>query len=678
MNVTVNNNPSPVITSNGAVTFCQGGNVVLSSNMTSGNTWSTNATTQSITVNSSGSYFVNVVDANGCAGTSNTISVTVNPNNVPSVTASGPTTFCQGGSVVLVSSIANNITWSTGATTQSITVNTPGTYTVTENSSCGGTSQAVTVTVNSNPAPVVTSGGPTTFCQGNNVVLTSSIANGNTWSNSATSQSITVTTSGNYSVSVTDANGCSGSSNSIAVTVNPNSTPSITASGQTTFCQGGSVVLMSSIPGNNTWSTGATTQSITVNTSGTYTVTDNSGCGGTSQPVTVTVNSNPSPSVTSGGQTTFCQGGSVTLTCSPQGSYSWSNGSTTNSINVTSSGSYSVVLTDANGCTGTSQVTQVNVMPNPVISMSNLSPVCVGDAPFALTNASPTGGTYSGTGVNANTFSPSVAGVGTYTITYVYTNSGGCSDTAQAIITVNGQQNATITSAGPFCETDGPVTLTAANGGGTWSGSGMSNGTFDPASAGAGTWPVIYTIPGTCGDSDTLMITVYAQPVADAGNDVTIMIGESASLTATGGGSYTWSPQGGLSCSVCPSPVATPTVTTTYYVTVTNANGCTSIDSITVTVEVLDGELFVPNMFSPNEDGLNDLLFVFGNNIVQLDFAVYNRWGQKVFESNAMQNGWDGTFNGKKLDPAVFVYYVRAVYDTGRIETKSGNVTLVK
>jgi hypothetical protein len=143
----------------------------------------------------------------------------------------------------------------------------------------------------------ISAGGATTFCQGGSVTLTSSSPSGNIWSNGATSQSISVNTAGSYSVTVVNASGCSASSNTIAVTVNPLPTVSISASGSTTICQGESVVLTSSASTGNTWSTGATTQSITVSQAGSYSVTLSNGtCSGTSNTIVVSVQTCSGPS----------------------------------------------------------------------------------------------------------------------------------------------------------------------------------------------------------------------------------------------------------------------------------------------------------------------------------------------------------------------------------------------
>jgi hypothetical protein len=177
--------------------------------------WSNGATTQSIIVNNSGNYTVQVTNASGCqSAASPAVNVTVNPlPAAPVITASGPVTFCQGGSVTLTSSTGSSYLWSNGATTQSITVSNSGNYTVqvTNASGCqGAASSAVGVTVNPLPqAPTITQSGNT---------LSSNAASGNQWYFNgtviagATNQSYTYSTGGNYSVKVTNASGCSSSS----------------------------------------------------------------------------------------------------------------------------------------------------------------------------------------------------------------------------------------------------------------------------------------------------------------------------------------------------------------------------------------------------------------------------------------------------------------------------------
>ena len=280
--------------------------------------------------------------------------IIVNALPTASITPSGPTTFCQGNSVTLTASGANNYLWSNSATSQSINVSSSGNYfvTVTNANNCSA-STSLSVTVNPLPTPSITSSGPTTFCAGNSVTLSAGGANNYLWSNSAMSQSINVSSSGNYVVTVTDGNNCSAST-SVSVTVNPLPTASITPSGPTTLCAGNSVTLTSNPASSYLWSTSATTQSINVSTSGNYivTVTDGNNCSSASPAITVTVNPNPpSPNIIQVLES---------LVSDMASGYQWyfNNaiipGATSQSYHPTQSGSYSVVITDVNGCTASS------------------------------------------------------------------------------------------------------------------------------------------------------------------------------------------------------------------------------------------------------------------------------------------------------------------------------------
>jgi hypothetical protein len=218
--------------------------------------------------------------------------------------------------------------------------------------------------------------------------------------------------------------------------------PAITPAGNISICNGDSVVLTSDVASSYLWSENSTTQAISVNTAGSYevTITDSNGCNATSSPVIVTVNPSPSPTITAGGPTTFCSGGSVTLSCSAASSYLWTGMQTTNSIAVTASGNYTVTVTDANGCTGVSSPVTVTVNSPPVVSFSNLAGgYCLSNPPASLAG-SPSGGTFSGPGITGNSFNPSAAGTGTHTIMYTFTDANGCSGSQSHSTTVT--QNA--------------------------------------------------------------------------------------------------------------------------------------------------------------------------------------------------------------------------------------------
>jgi large repetitive protein len=345
------------------------------------------------TPNTSTNYTLTVTDANGCVSPpSAPITVTVfNQPNPPAITASGPLTFCQGGSVTLSVTGGVSYQWSNGQTGSSITVSQSGNYsvTLTDGNGCTSPSSApVTVTVTPGPpAPVINAAGPLTFCQGGSVQLNSSAATSYTWSNGASTASITVNTSGNYSVTIADANGCQSTSNPIAVTVNPNpTTPVITNTGAAAFCPGGSTQLQAPSANSYAWSNGATTQSITVNQTGifTVTITDANGCVSLpSAPFSTTLHPQPPvPIINAGGPLSFCQGSAVTLSTTGAQSYQWSNGATTSTISPAASGTFTVSIIDFNGCPSAPSA-PVNVIvwplpPAPVISASGALAFCEG------------------------------------------------------------------------------------------------------------------------------------------------------------------------------------------------------------------------------------------------------------------------------------------------------------
>jgi len=213
------------------------------------------------------------------------------------------------------------------------------------------------------------------YCQGATATqLSATASTGNTlaWYDVATggtalsgTPSPTTSAPGVYTYYVSQKNAAGDESPRVAITVTVNalpSTPTITAGGATSFCTGGSVELTSSASTGNTWSTNATTQAITVTTSGSYsvTVTDNNGCSATSTATTVSVSNAPAPTVTASA-TQACSGDVVTLTSSTADSYAWSNGATTQSIQVSASGNYSVVTTNADACAGVGTSNTVNV-----------------------------------------------------------------------------------------------------------------------------------------------------------------------------------------------------------------------------------------------------------------------------------------------------------------------------
>jgi hypothetical protein len=604
--VTVNPLPTtPLINSSGQTTFCLGGSVILTSSSLTNNTWSNGSTSQSITVNQSGSYSVTVSNGN-CSSTSNPIQITVNPlPSTPLINNNGPTTFCLGGSVTLTSSSVTGNTWSNGATSQSITVNQSGSYSVTvSNGNCSSTSIPTIVTVNptpSPPTPTINNSGPTTFCLGGSVTLTSSSATGNTWSNGATSQSITVSTSGNYSV-VASNGACSSTSSPTPVTVNPNpATPTISASGSTTFCNGGSVILTSSSATGNTWSNGAASQSITVASSGNYSVTvSNGACSSTSNPTPVTVNSNPAtPTISASGSTTFCNGGLVTLTSSSTTGNTWSNGATSQSITVTTSGNYSVTVSNGT-CSSTSTPTIVTVSPlptSPVITAIGNSTFCQGDS-VLLVSSYNSGNIWSNGSTNASIY---VLQSGAYNVQFMNVN--GCiSSSSSSIVTVLPLPQVTIATSGSttICEGENVVLTSSPSSSYFWSNGSISQSiTVDQS----GVYTVQCTSTNGCSN-------------ISAPKTVNVNLNTSSIINTIGLDSYTLNNQ-------------TYTQSGTYTQIIPNAAGCDSTITLNLTLSFSGiDELFSSIKIYPNPT--TGKITLEGNFIEQTKFSIRDAIGKEV------------------------------------------------
>ncbi len=399
-----NNAFTVTATAQGSTTFCQGSSVTLDAGSYPGATflWSDGATTQTTNVTTSGSYSVTVWKSNGCVATSNAIAVTVNPTpTAPTISNSGTTTFCNGGNVTLTSSQATGIQWSNSAITPSINVNSSGSYdvTYTDLNGCTATSLPTVVTVNPNPtAPTISANGPTTFCTGDSVVLSSSQTTGNVWApNSETTQDITVMNSGTYSVTYTDGNGCSATSSTTTVSASAAPAPTVQVAGATALCPGETVVLTASPSDSYLWApNGETTQSITVSAAGVYfvTVTNADPCNGTgaSTPVTVTALTAPTAAFNYSWTNSIVDfnntsaGGTV---------YAWDFGDFSQSTAqnpshlYTSNGTYTVTLivTGSNGCSDTtttvvqfavgveeaSDFSSMTLYPNPANETLNMS-----------------------------------------------------------------------------------------------------------------------------------------------------------------------------------------------------------------------------------------------------------------------------------------------------------------
>jgi gliding motility-associated-like protein len=603
--------------------------------------------TATITVNQGGVYQLTVTNtSNGCSS-STVISVTEN-TTAPTVAASSTGTLDCNNATIQITSTVNptSVTYLwvpssgivSGQGTGTITVNQPNTYTLIVTDAVNTCTSATTANVTQNTvAPVVTAGtNPTLTCASTSVSIGAS-SNPNTnvsvnWSGpNVCGATNTFTTdacaAGTYTIVVTDnTNGCS-SSATIAVipdanipVVTANSSGSITCINPTVEV----VATTTASPVSYTWNgsglvSGANTSTAVVNQSGTYTVVvmnTSNGCIAT-QTVNVAIDTNsPSVSLSASSQSISCTNGTVDISVSPA--------SSTYSYNWSGPGTFSGQGTATISTTnsGTYQV----VVTNTINGCSTTQNINIG-----------------------------------------FDNNLVLSITGSTIVCQGSNINLNASGANTYTWTDGTNTYTTS---------------FVNIPA---TSSVTFVVTGSSGScSNTQTITVNVTPsvnvnVSSIPNN-SINIGEQVQLNASGASSYTWTPITGLSCANCPNPIANPVVTTDYCVTGISTNGvCSDSACIRIYVDDRCPELFVPNVFSPNGDTKNDKLCIKGTRCVkEFQIVIFNRWGEKVYESTDKDACWDGTYNGKDMSGATFVYYIKGLTLKNELIDKKGNITIVK
>jgi hypothetical protein len=292
-----------------------------------------------------------VTSVSGCSANSESVTITINTIPEAEIIADGPTSFCAGDSVGLTASGGETYQWSNSETTQTILVESSGTYlvTVTNAHGCIAVSDAIDIDVHA-PDVSIAPDGNIDVCDGDTVTLISSQAEAYLWSNGDTTQAITVHVSDTLAVMIMDTTGCTALSAPVLISFHmPDVT--VTADSGTKICAGNSVTLIASHASSYLWSTGDTTQSIVVLDSGTYSVivTDTIGCVAESQETSVTVHPLPLVPVISAE-------GAVLTSSAPSGNQWYLNGMLLDSITAQTyhaleNGSYTVIVTDSNGCT---------------------------------------------------------------------------------------------------------------------------------------------------------------------------------------------------------------------------------------------------------------------------------------------------------------------------------------
>lgn len=504
--------------------------------------------------------------------------------------------------------------------------------------------------------------------------------------------------SGIYIATVTDANGCAQTdtttlSNSTGPTITYTSTE-ISCANQ---CNGSISAIATGInPGYTySWTPGnQTTNTISGLCAGNYILeaVDNLGCKGFQQ---IAIGE-PNPIAFSLSQVkgVLCFGDSSgSITIIPSGGtipyqYSWSNGDTTASIAQVPNGNLFVVITDANGC-DTVSPTIVVTTPLPISASATITNAQCSNSFDGAIDLTPAGGTPPFTflwdDINQSTTEDiSAVQAGVYHVSI--TDANGCNfiytDSVKALVIVSA--NAGRDTVLCFTQND-----TLRGSGGTsyqWF-LRSSNGTLtliDDTSmivvnpqVGQNDY-VLVAFLGACSDTDTVSILVNPLPATDAGPDQSVISGTPVQLNANGGtngSTYLWQPFVALDDSSKQSPLATPLVNTTYYVTITNPTGCFAIDSVTISVLPTIG---VTNGITPNGDGKNDEWVIDGIEAYpNCEVEIYNRWGEKLFSSPGYKERWNGKYKGKDL-PIGTYYYIINLHDEINTENITGPITIMR
>lgn len=411
--------------------------------------------TPTLTITETGTYQLTVTTDNGCEFASSDFEVT----SIASVDLAieGILEACEGQTTTLTAvattteGTIESYLWylnglPTTETDEDLEVSESGNYSVeVENSNgCKVLSNEVTVTIHETTTPEIDAE-KTVICVDETIELTASEGESYLWSNEEITQTIQISSAGTYFVTVTDENGCSETSLDIEITEAPIlDIPSITAS-EDVICDGSEITLTASEADNYEWSNGETTASITISAGGTYSVTisDDNGCTATSDELDVEVVDNPDTPTIDATSNGFCENETVTLTSSEADSYLWSNEEATPIIEVSEAGEYSVTVTDENGCSATSDVLIIEEFSLPNVSISEVEGLCVDDDAITL-QASPSGGTFTGTNVAGNSFNPAVEGE--FEVTYTFTDENNCSNSASTTIVVEDCDDVSVTS----------------------------------------------------------------------------------------------------------------------------------------------------------------------------------------------------------------------------------------
>ncbi|TXJ26319.1 MAG: gliding motility-associated C-terminal domain-containing protein [Chitinophagaceae bacterium] len=602
-------------------------------------------------VTASGTYYIQGTTAAGCKTTTRPVTVTVNPQPVATIaytgspycaaqTAAATVTHTGQGGGTYSSTPGLSINPSTGEV--NIVGSTPGTYTVTYSFTNGTCSNTATATLRIDPLPVLMITNPAAVCAPGTVNITApTITAGSTPGLAynyyidpaglvTLSKPESISTSGTYYVQGVAPSGCVTGIEAVNVVINLQPTATIAYS-SSPFC---------------------------VNAGGTGTVTQ-TGLGGgayTSSPAGLSINA------------------------------------TTGAIDISNStpGTYTVTYSFNNGlCSNTTNAT-ISIQPMPVLVVNDPAPVCL-PGTVDITTSAVTAGSTSGLSFqyytdaacttplsNASAISVS----GTYYIRGISATGGCVTDAKPVVVTINSQPVITVSGASLVCKGEA-VTLTASSPGNTitWQNMSGSNSVIVYPQA-TTTYTAVATNAAGCVATASVQVQVRDFDVTLTANANPIMPGTTLTLTTGANSAYSvigWKPASVFQAQTALSQsFIIKDSSQTFTVIGRSVDGCLDTTSLTVALEPSDKDFYIPNAFTPNNDGKNDVFKVYGSSIKSVELRVFNQWGELVYETKDKDKGWDGIFKGKQQPVGVYPFGVKVTFIDNTVITKRGTVNLIR
>ncbi|MCX6295087.1 MAG: gliding motility-associated C-terminal domain-containing protein, partial [Bacteroidetes bacterium] len=713
--VTITVKPLPIIDAGAATSICIGASTTLNGSGGLSYVWSPSGSLSSSVISNPVSsalttttYTIVGTDGNGCSATDNVL-VTVNP--LPIIDAGINTSICPGASTTLTGTGGSTYVWTPAASLDNALIASPvatpplsTTYTVI-GTDVNGCSASDFVTISLSGIAVTASSASASICNGNNTALTGFGASSYSWSPASSLSSAIIatpiaspTSTTTYTVIGTAGTGCIDTAY-VTVTVNP--LPLTNAGSAVGICNGTTTILSASGGIGYVWTPASSLSSSTVfnptssaTTSTTYTVvgTDVNGCS-SSDTVSIIVHSLPIASA--GSATSICNGSSTTLGASGGGTYLWSPSGSLSSSTISTpvatpvaTTNYTVTVTSGSGCTATSSVV-VTVNPVPSATASADVVICNGASTILSSGG---GGTYlwsPAAGLSSTTSATPTASPSSTTFYTVTVSNGFCSDTAGVLVTVNNILSmATATTVDATCgNTDGSITAGAVTGGASPFTYSLNGGPIQASTTFSGLATGSYTLLVTdaigCTSTQTVVVngvlgvsaSFSASPTSGS-SPLTVNL----TNTSNGASNYIWDFGDGTS-SVFTNPSVIYNQNGSYTIILVAYNGSFACsDTATITIEVFDqAAMIVPNIFTPNGDGQNDIFVVQSVGIKELSGTIFNRWGKKDAEwSGAPTAGWDGKINGKEAPDGTYYYLIKATGFDNKEYTATGFVQLLK